>query len=192
VPPRPDANDVGSDDTAIRSFTFAPRTRRTGDETTTILSRSGSTARGRHAPSGPDQIDDYDEDEEESRPIGERARWALAIGVIAAVVVLGLAIGYAVLGLGDGRGTAPSARRDRPARSARRRPPAPPRCRRSTARADQRHDAGGRAGQAMDSKRTWKETLTQRVPPRTRRSRRASAAMPIRVSPSRSRRSCGC
>ena len=47
APPRPDADDVGSDDTAIRSFTFAPRTRRTGDETTTILTRSGSTARGR-------------------------------------------------------------------------------------------------------------------------------------------------
>ena len=162
VPPRPDANDVGSDDTAIRSFTFAPRTRRTGDETTTILSRSGSTARGRHAPSGPDQIDDYDEDEEESRPIGERARWALAIGVIAAVVVLGLAIGYAVLGLGDGRGTAPP-----PAETAGSVGPAP------TTSASEVPPVNGAlltndmmlaAAQAkpMDSKRTWKETLTQR------------------------------
>ena len=90
--------------------------------------RSGSTARGRMAPSGPSGPDDIDEieDAEDSRPIGERARWALAIGVVAAVVVLGLAIGYAVLGLGDdNQGTVPPPRRP-PARWARRRRPAPP------------------------------------------------------------------
>ncbi len=163
APPRPDGNDVGSDDTAIRSFTFAPRTRRNGEETTTILARSGSTARGRHAPSGPDQIDDY-EDEADGRPIGERARWALAIGVIAAVVVLGLAIGYAVLGLGDqNRGTVPP-----PAEStAGSVGPTP------TTSASEPPPPGGAlltpemmltAAQAkpIDSKRTWKETLTQR------------------------------
>ena len=196
APPRPDADDVGSDDTAIRSFTFAPRTRRTGDETTTILTRSGSTARGRSAPSGPsgpDDIDDY-EDADDSRPIGERARWALAIGVIAAVVVLGLAIGYAVLRLGDGRDTAPP-----PAETAGSVGPAP------TTSASEPPTTGGAAlltndlmvsaaqAKPLDPKRTWKEALTQRG---------ASEDAPVpacfglepapTASPSRSRRSCGC
>ena len=166
APPRPDADDVGSDDTAIRSFTFAPRTRRTGDETTTILTRSGSTARGRMAPSGPSGPDDLDEgeDAEDSRPIGERARWALAIGVVAAVVVLGLAIGYAVLGLGEeNQGTAPPA-----AETAGSVGPAP-----TTSASEPPTTNGGAlltndlmlsAAQAkpLDPKRTWKETLTQR------------------------------
>ena len=165
APPRPDANDVGSDDTAIRSFTFAPRTRRTADETTTILARSGSTARGRYAPSGPSGPDDLDEgeDEDDSRPIGERARWALAIGVVAAVVVLGLAIGYAVLGLGDdNKGTVPPPA-ETPARWARRRRPASP-SRRTNGGALLTNDLMLSAAQAkpLDPKRTWKEALTQR------------------------------
>ena len=162
--PRPDASDVGSEDTAIRSFTFAPRTRR-DDTSTTILTRSGSTARGRYAPSGPsgpEDLDDYDEDEEDGRPIGERARWALIIGGIAAVVVLGLAIGYAVLGLGNGQGTAPtpsdptgSVGTD-PTTSA----SAPP----ATGGALLTNDMVLSAAQAkpLDDKLTWKETLTQR------------------------------
>jgi len=163
--PRPDADDVGSDDTAIRSFTFAPRTRRTGEETTTILARSGSTARGRHAPSGPsgpDEIDDYDENQEDSRPIGERARWALTIGVIAAVVVLGLAIGYAVLGLGNDQGTAPT-----PSETAGSIGPAPtPNLSDAppTSGALLTNDMMLSAAQAktLDEKRSWKEALTQR------------------------------
>ena len=161
--PRPDASDVGSEDTAIRSFTFAPRTRR--DETTTILTRTGSTARGRFAPSGPsgpEDLDDYDEDEEDGRPIGERARWTLIIGGIAAVVVLGLAIGYAVLGLGNGRGTVPL-----PAETAGSVGPGP------TTSASAPPPAGGAlltndmmlsAAQAkrLDDKASWKEVLTQR------------------------------
>ena len=160
--PRPEGNQVGSDDTAIRSFTFAPRTRRTGEETTTVLARSGSTARGRWAPSGPDQIHDDDEDEEDSRPIGERARWALAIGVIAAIVVLGLAIGYAVLGLGSRQGIVPA-----PSETAGSVGPAP-----TTSVSEPPPISGALltdemmlgAGQAkvLDQKRTWKEALTQR------------------------------
>ena len=53
APPRPDANDVGSDDTAIRSFTFAPRTRRTARRDDHDPARSGSTARGRCARPAP-------------------------------------------------------------------------------------------------------------------------------------------
>ena len=109
APPRPDANDVGSDDTAIRSFTFAPRPPRNDDETTTVLPRPGrrpAAATPRPAPRS-DEIDDY-EDEADGRPIGQRAPLGPADRCVAAVVVLGLAIGYAVLGIGDeNRGTVP-------------------------------------------------------------------------------------
>jgi hypothetical protein len=147
-----------SDDTAIRSFTFTPRTRRPGEETTTILARTGSTAHGVDG-SG---TDDFDDDEERS-PIGERARWGLAIGVIAAVVILGLAIGYAVLGLGEERTTAPS-----PSLTAGSVGPGP-----TTASEDPVPTAGGplltndmmlTAAQAkpVDDRQTWKESLTQK------------------------------
>jgi hypothetical protein len=164
APPRPDADEVGSDDTAIRSFTFAPRTRRADDTGTTILGRSGSTARGRAAPSGPsgpDDLDDYDEDEEDGRPIGDRARWALIIGAIAAVVVLGLAIGYAVIGLGNQPMTTPP-----PAETAGSVDPGPT----TSASAPPANgalltnDMMLTAAQAkqLDTRRSWKEALTQR------------------------------
>lgn len=150
----------GSDDTAIRSFTFTPRTRRAGDETsTTLLARSGSSARG----TGAAAPDDFDADEERS-PIGERAKWGLAMGVTAAVVILGLAIMYAVLGLGDDRATAPPA----PSVNAGSVGPAP-----TGATDEPAPTAGGplldealmlTAAQAkpVDDGRSWKETSTQK------------------------------
>ena len=97
----------GTEDTLIRQINFAPRRPPRGeDETTTILPRSRSAGR---SPRGrPDVLDDFD-DEEENRPgLGPRAKLALLISGVAAVVVLGLAVGYAVLGIGTQQGTAPS------------------------------------------------------------------------------------
>jgi hypothetical protein len=100
-----------SDDTAGRSITFAPRQRRTNDDTTAILTRANTaTGRSRNGRAGPglaDDIDDFDSDEER-KPLGERTRWAIALGAVAAVVVVGLAIGYAVLRVGDQQGTVPA------------------------------------------------------------------------------------
>ena len=167
------------------------------EETTTILARSGSTARGRYRtvrPVGrPDEIDDY-EDEADSRPIGERARWALAIGAVAAVVVLGLAIGYAVLGVGNEPGTVPPPADDgRLGRALRRRTSAsePP----TTGGVLLTDDSMLSAAQAKRARRQAHlegGAHPARAPRRTRRCRPASAASRRTASPSRSRRSCGC
>ncbi|HEV2929965.1 MAG TPA: hypothetical protein VGW74_14830, partial [Propionibacteriaceae bacterium] len=102
-----------SDDTAGRSITFVPRPRRTDDETTAILAKGTTSSgqsrslNGRAAPDRTDEIDDFDEDEEPS-PRSERTRLALTLGAVAAVVVVGLAIGYAVFGVDSNQGTAPA------------------------------------------------------------------------------------
>jgi hypothetical protein len=157
-----------SDDTAGRSITFVPRPRPTEEDATAILTRS-KTPSGRsrsgngRAPDGMDDLDEADTDEER-RPRSERARWALALGAVAAVVVVGLAIGYAVLGIGDKQGGAPS-----PSLSAGTGTHAPT----TGTTSDPTATGGGvllndgsmlSAAQAkrIDSKRTWKVALTQR------------------------------
>ena len=152
-----------SDDTLGRSFTFAPRPRRTDDETTAILTRanatSGPTRDGRVG--GPGRTDDFDEDEER-KPLGERTRWAIALGAVAAVVVVGLAIGYAVFGVGNEQGTVPSPSKTvgtgttAPSTSS---DPSP-----TTAGVLLTDDSLLSAAQAkrLDSKRSWKVATTQR------------------------------
>ena len=85
-----------------KPITFTPRKPRPADddEATTILPRTGSS---RRRPSELDEIDD-----DEHRPIKSRTRLALLIGGVAAVVVVGLAIGYAVSGVGNTPQTTPS------------------------------------------------------------------------------------
>jgi hypothetical protein len=155
-----------SDDTAGRSITFVPRPRRTDDETTAIIART-QTPRGRSRSLASldrtdDDIDDFDTDEER-KPRSERTRWALALGAVAAVVVVGLAIGYAVFGIGDQQGLVPS-----PTLSAGTGTTAP-----TTGTSGDPSTTGGvlltegsmlSAAQAkrLNSKRTWKVVLTQR------------------------------
>jgi hypothetical protein len=83
---------------------FAPR--RPGvkdDETTTILPRSRPT---KHRTQALDAIDDYEDDEPTG--LGGRAKLALIIGAVAAVVVIGLVIGYSVLSVGNQPQSQPS------------------------------------------------------------------------------------
>jgi hypothetical protein len=92
-------------DETLRPITFTPRrTRGADDETTTILPRS----RAGQPPTQPplDAIDDYDEDER--KPLSQRAKLALLIGAVAAVAVIGLLIGYAVLAAGKQPQSQPS------------------------------------------------------------------------------------
>ena len=82
---------------------FAPsRPRVQKDENTTILPRSRPT---KHRTQALDAIDDYDD---ERTALGGRAKLALIIGAVAAVVVIGLVIGYAVLGVGNQPQSQPS------------------------------------------------------------------------------------
>ncbi len=95
--PRPPTGAAsGPDETSIRPITFAPRRPPSfDDEPTTILPRSRSTAR---PTSSRETFDDFDE--EEHKPAHPRTRLALLIGAVAAVIVIGLAVGYAVIGIG--------------------------------------------------------------------------------------------
>jgi len=103
--PRPGA--PRPEDTAVRSINFAPRRPpRFDDETTTLLPRTRASGR---TPPRYDDIDDIDDFDTDGRGrIGRRTKLALLIGAVAAVVVLGLAIGYSVLGIGAQPGTVPS------------------------------------------------------------------------------------
>ena len=96
-----------SEDTLIRQMNFAPRRPPRGEEeATTILPRPHSA--GRMPPGRLDELDDFDDDDEDRPGLGQRAKLALLISGVAAVVVLGLAVGYAVLGIGTQPGTVPS------------------------------------------------------------------------------------
>jgi hypothetical protein len=92
-------------DETLRPITFTPRrTRGADDETTTILPRSRA---GQPPPRHPlDAIDDYDEDER--KPLSQRAKLALLIAAVAVVAVIGLVIGYAVLAAGKQPQSPPS------------------------------------------------------------------------------------
>lgn len=96
---------TGHRDSTTRPITFAPRRPRVADdEATRILPR---TPPGRRAGSARVDIDDLDSDDEH-RPMNSRARTALLIGGVAAVVVIGLAVIYAVAGVGNTPQTTPT------------------------------------------------------------------------------------
>ena len=90
------------EDTATRSINFAPRRPpRVDDEATTVLPRTRASGRARARFDDIDDIDEIDDFESEGRRgLGQRTKLGLLIGAVAAVVVIGLAIGYAVLGIG--------------------------------------------------------------------------------------------
>jgi hypothetical protein len=90
-----DSPDEGSTRTSRLNFT--PRARPTEDDATTLLPRTA----GRPETVAPGAVDDGDDLDERPRRLGARARLALLVGAIAAVVVVGLAIGYAVVGVRD-------------------------------------------------------------------------------------------
>jgi hypothetical protein len=90
------ASDPPTEET-MSPIAFAPRRPRVkDDETTTILPRSRPT---KHRTQALDAIDDYADDERTA--LGGRAKLALIFGAVAAVVVIGLVIGYAVLNAGS-------------------------------------------------------------------------------------------
>ncbi len=162
---REEASGIGqemSDDTAGRSITFVPRSRPTDDEATAILTRTKAPG-GRYRGPNRDDYDDFDTDEE-GRPRSERTRWALVLGAVAAVVVVGLAIGYAVLGVGKSQGTSPSASQSAGSGST-----APttggtggPSATTGGALLTDGSMLSAEQAKRLDSKRSWKVALTQR------------------------------
>ncbi|GAB2588076.1 hypothetical protein [Microlunatus antarcticus] len=93
----------GEDATAAprtKRLNFTPATRPAEDDATTLLPRT--TGRPETAPLGlsGDRSDDEDLDERPRR-LGRRGRLAVLVGAVAAVVVVGIAIGTAVIGVRD-------------------------------------------------------------------------------------------
>ncbi|GAA1838918.1 hypothetical protein [Microlunatus capsulatus] len=86
------------EETRVTRPVFKPRARRTPDDedSTTLLPRT--PAAGRRP--GAEREERLDDDEPRTRP-GRRGRLALLVGALAAVIAVGLAIGYAVSTVGD-------------------------------------------------------------------------------------------
>ena len=78
-------------------LSFTPRARPTEDDATALLPRTTGRTQSRALvdPASDGDLNDLDD---APRRIGRRGRLALLIGAVAAVVVVGLAIGYAVVG----------------------------------------------------------------------------------------------
>lgn len=101
----PAAAEQPSVETSVRAISFAPRRTPSFDgEETTILPRGRQSVR---TGSTAVQLDDFDDDDT-GRSTGSRARLALIIGAVAAVVTIGLVIGFTVLGIGRTPSTGPS------------------------------------------------------------------------------------
>ena len=142
-----DPDGGGSAPTRPGKLNFTPRARpaEVEDDATTLLPRTtGSAAAG-----GSDD-DDLDE---RPRGLGGRGRLALLIGGVAAVVAVGLAIGYAVVGVRDTPGADPTTSTSSSVAS----PSA-------AALLDDASMLAPTGAQAIDAKRTWTAGTTVRGP----------------------------
>lgn len=93
--------------------------------------------------------------------LGKRARLALLVGAVAAVVVLGLAVGYAAISLNDGTKAGPGAPPASPAGSASADPGSTP-TKDSGVVLQDSSMLTAEAAKKIDSKRTWKVAATQK------------------------------
>ncbi len=86
---------------SLRRPSFVRRAPRADDDdATTLLPRT--RGRGKEAADDPAGADADDLDGSSSRrPLGARTRYALIAGAVAAIAVIGIAIGYAILGVGE-------------------------------------------------------------------------------------------
>ena len=126
-----------------------------------MLPRTRASGRTRSRFDEIDEIDDFET--EGRRGLGQRTKLALLIGAVAAVVVIGLAIGYAVLGIGAQPGTVPSTSSSVDPNSP---PPTTPARRPANRPAVLLTDTSMLSPDAgsgkLDADRTWKVELTQR------------------------------
>ena len=148
------------EDTATRSINFAPRGPR-GSTTRPPPCCRGPGQWARRAPF--DDIDEIDDFESEGRRrLGQRTKLGLLIGAVAAVVVIGLAIGYAVLGIGAQPGTVPSTSSSVDPNSPRQRTPSPPASEPAGVLLTDASMLSAEQAKKLDADRTWKVEVTQR------------------------------
>jgi hypothetical protein len=128
------------------------------EESTTLLPRTPTGSRNTR--DWQDSIDDFSDIDENRSRLGRKTKLALLISLVAAVVVIGLAIGYAVLGLGKTSGATPT-----PGRPTTSQPSI------SSAKPSQTQPAvvlsddsmiNAKDAKHVDKSRTWKVAMTQR------------------------------
>jgi hypothetical protein len=145
--------DTGRQTWVRPALASAPRRFRSPDpEATTILARTSSGSRKTGA--WQDSIDDFSDIDDGGSRLGKRTKLGLLIAGVAAVVVVGLAIGWAVLGIDDTLTT----------------PPTPPSTGPTTAPSgvapgellNDDSMLNAKDAKKVSSDRTWKVALTQR------------------------------
>lgn len=142
--------------TRTNRLNFTPRARPVEDDATTLLPRTTGLAGSRTPVDGGDDAgDDLDDLDDRPRRLGHRARLALLIGAVAAVVVVGLAIGAAIIGVRDqpGAGADPTSSAATSAAS-----PSP------TALLDDASMLTPAGVRVVDPRRTWAAGTTVRGP----------------------------
>jgi hypothetical protein len=153
----PDLDPAPTEGSLLRPTTSPARHVPSGEEEiTTILPRSRPSRQRIQAPL--DAIDDYGEDER--KPLGRRAKLALLIGVVAAVIVIGLLIGYAVLGGSDQPASQPSVTPPAGEKGPSSNPSQPP-DQSGTALLSDASMLSPAQAKVIDSHRSWKVALTQ-------------------------------
>jgi hypothetical protein len=155
-PPADQPVDEAADAAPTRVTRGASRVR-VGDDATQILPRTSRTGYVGARSDFDRDDDDLDDDFDDRPPLGQRTKLALLVAGVAAVVIVGLAIGYAVLNLGDRPTSAPSPLAPSPTPSASGTP---------TVDADVLLSDTSMLSAAQAKKiaadRTWKVALTQR------------------------------
>jgi hypothetical protein len=141
---------------AMSTPTRRPTTR--DDESTTLLPRTPTGSRNTR--DWQDSIDDFSDIDEERRRLGPRTRLALLISGVAAVVVVGLAVGYVVFGPGRTSGTTPTP--GQPTTTSQ--PPSSTQPSQSQPAVVLNDDSmiNAKDAKLVDDGRTWKVALTQR------------------------------
>ncbi|MET1006690.1 MAG: hypothetical protein ABWX96_14160 [Propionibacteriaceae bacterium] len=159
---RPEGSDGAQDDTEARTR-ITSRPKPPPEDATQILPRTRRAgyigARSDFDRSDDDDLDDLEDLDDQRPPMAQRTKLALLIAGVAAVAIVGLAIGYAVLNLGDQPTTTPSGQTSAsvstPGGSAS--PSDDP----NVILTDASMLTAAQA-RAVDSSRTWKVALTQR------------------------------
>jgi hypothetical protein len=142
---------------AMSSAARRPQAR--DEESTTLLPRTPTGSRNTRG--WQDSIDDFADFDDERPRLGRRAKLALLVSLVAAVVVGGLAIGYVVLGLGKTPETSP---RQGPATTASQPPSSSSQPSKTQSAMLLTDDSliNAKDAKLVDSGRTWKVALTQR------------------------------
>ena len=152
-------NETGRATWVRPAMSSARRPQARDEESTTLLPRTPTGSRNTR--DWQDSIDDFADFDEDRPRLGRKTKFALLISLIAAVVVVGLAIGYAVLNLGKTSGATPTPGRpttSQPSMSSAQ----PSQTQQPAVVLTDDSMINAKDAKLVDKSRTWKVALTQR------------------------------